>query len=73
MAVESLLLTAKVGHLSEDFGRRGAFSGVSNLNFSVTKFSLGTLRSHEVIQYITPGIQGLQVVLHNSTSMVING
>eukprot|EP00956_Cyclotella_meneghiniana_P012593 scaffold17892_cov52-Cyclotella_meneghiniana.AAC.5 len=29
MAVESLLLTAKVGHLSEDFGRRGAFSGVS--------------------------------------------
>ena len=46
MAVESLLLTAKVDHLSEDFGRRGAFSGVSNLNFSVTKFSLGTLRSH---------------------------
>eukprot|EP00956_Cyclotella_meneghiniana_P039583 scaffold174671_cov36-Cyclotella_meneghiniana.AAC.1 len=29
MAVESLLLTAKVGHLCEDFGRRGAFSGVS--------------------------------------------
>eukprot|EP00956_Cyclotella_meneghiniana_P009892 scaffold13673_cov45-Cyclotella_meneghiniana.AAC.1 len=29
MAVESLLLTAKVGQLSEDFGRRGAFSGVS--------------------------------------------
>ena len=29
MAVESLLLTAKVGHSSEDFVRRGAFSGVS--------------------------------------------
>ena len=29
MAVESLLLTAKVAHSSEDFVRRGAFSGVS--------------------------------------------
>eukprot|EP00956_Cyclotella_meneghiniana_P005652 scaffold7283_cov41-Cyclotella_meneghiniana.AAC.1 len=29
MAVELLLLTAKVGHSSEDFVRRGAFSGVS--------------------------------------------
>eukprot|EP00956_Cyclotella_meneghiniana_P019877 scaffold34547_cov69-Cyclotella_meneghiniana.AAC.9 len=29
MAVESLLLMAKVGHSSEDFVRRGAFSGVS--------------------------------------------
>ena len=29
MAVESLLLTAKVGHSSEDFVRQGAFSGVS--------------------------------------------
>eukprot|EP00956_Cyclotella_meneghiniana_P035626 scaffold116609_cov39-Cyclotella_meneghiniana.AAC.1 len=29
MAVMSLLLTSKVGHSSEDFVRRGAFSGVS--------------------------------------------
>ena len=29
MAVELLQLTAKVGHLSEDFGQRRAFSGVS--------------------------------------------
>ena len=44
MAVESLLLTAKVGHSSEDFVRRAHF--LEFLNFCVTKFSLGTLRSH---------------------------